>query len=105
MASLNLGTEFAAAVLQAAGLDPLTHEPDTMIIDMVPALGEVTVRVTRTFSVDASILRKFIGHSALPEEVAKPADPSEVIEVPVDPVDPVDPVEPPVKPIEPPVAL
>ncbi|TFD74722.1 hypothetical protein [Cryobacterium fucosi] len=72
MAVLNLGTAFAAAVIKYAGLDPLVHDPDTMVIDMVPATGLATVRVTRTFSVDTTVLRKLIGSTALPGEVAPP---------------------------------
>ena len=64
MSAVNLGDDFNAAVIQAAGLDPASHDPSTLSIDFVPIDGTATIRVTRTASVDALQLRTLIAAAA-----------------------------------------
>jgi hypothetical protein len=66
MSAVNLGDDFNAAVLQAAGLDPAQYEASTLSIDFVPTSGDATIRVTRVASVDAVQLRQLIAATAQP---------------------------------------
>jgi hypothetical protein len=66
MSAVNLGDDFNAAVLQAAGLAPADYEATTLSIDFVPTDGNATIRVTRVASVDAGQLRTLIAAAAQP---------------------------------------
>lgn len=64
MSSVNLGDDFNAAVLDAASVDPLTHDANMISIDFVPLDGTATIRVTRIASIDAVTLRQLIAEHA-----------------------------------------
>jgi hypothetical protein len=64
VSSLNLGDSFAAAVLDAAGLDTTAHDPSTLAIDYLPEGGRTTIRVSRVADVDTAQLRQIIADTA-----------------------------------------
>lgn len=64
MAVLNFDDAFAGWVLLSGGIDPATHDASTMVIDYIPGAPRATVRVTRTFSVEAGALRTLVKASA-----------------------------------------
>jgi hypothetical protein len=65
VSSLDLGADFAAAVLQLEQTAPATEDPNTLAIDYLPADGQATIRVTRLIQVDAAQLRQLIADTAV----------------------------------------
>ncbi len=57
---IDIGAEFNEAVLAAADVSPVDHDPSTVQIGALPAAGDVTVRVTRILSIPADTVRQLI---------------------------------------------
>jgi hypothetical protein len=63
---INLGNDFNAAVLAAAGVTDADHDSSTVSIGALPDSGDVTVRVTRILAVPAETVRELVAQYAGP---------------------------------------
>lgn len=63
MSTINLGDDFAAAVLSHAQMDEATDDPSTLVIDYLPAQGPATIRFTRVAQIDSAQLRQLIAET------------------------------------------